>query len=168
MRFKLRCPLCGADVSNLRPHEHVCPPGATRPKQSIPELPPRHSKFEAYTSAGICSCGGNTPNCIYCDGTGLTSKDVRQHRDAIPTHGTATINSGYIPPSDEEPRTVSKADATVDNSDENVSPETTLAYEHPRDVTQMDKMRNYGYPCREDGRYGSHPSHDAFDDESKP
>jgi hypothetical protein len=32
----------------------------------------------------------------------------------------------------------------------------------------LDATKNYGYPARESGRYGSHPSHDGFDDESKP
>jgi hypothetical protein len=30
----------------------------------------------------------------------------------------------------------------------------------------LDAKKNWGYPCREEGRYGSYPSHDAFDDES--
>lgn len=33
---------------------------------------------------------------------------------------------------------------------------------------KMDATKNIGYPTREQGRYGSHPAHDAFDDESKP
>jgi hypothetical protein len=32
----------------------------------------------------------------------------------------------------------------------------------------LDATRNMGYPAREGGRYGSHPSHDGFDDESEP
>jgi hypothetical protein len=32
----------------------------------------------------------------------------------------------------------------------------------------LDRTRNYGFPCRESGRFGSHPSHDGFDDESNP
>lgn len=30
----------------------------------------------------------------------------------------------------------------------------------------LDATKGIGYPCREEGRYGSHPSHDGFDDES--
>src|ERR1700674_3284750 len=29
----------------------------------------------------------------------------------------------------------------------------------------FDFTKNWGFPCREAGRYGSHPSHDGFDDE---
>jgi hypothetical protein len=30
----------------------------------------------------------------------------------------------------------------------------------------LDHTKPYAHPCREHGRYGSHPSHDGFDDES--
>ena len=33
---------------------------------------------------------------------------------------------------------------------------------------RMDATRDMGYPAREQGRYGSHPAHDAFHDESQP
>jgi hypothetical protein len=32
----------------------------------------------------------------------------------------------------------------------------------------LDATRNMGYPAREGGKYGSHPAHDRFDDESEP
>jgi hypothetical protein len=32
----------------------------------------------------------------------------------------------------------------------------------------LDATKLYAHPCREHGRYGSHPSHDGFDDESTP
>jgi hypothetical protein len=32
----------------------------------------------------------------------------------------------------------------------------------------LDATKNRGYPAREEGRYGSYPSHDGFDDESEP
>ena len=40
--------------------------------------------------------------------------------------------------------------------------------EPPPWSNNLDATKNIGYPVRESGRYGSHPSHDAFDDESKP
>ncbi len=43
------------------------------------------------------------------------------------------------------------------------------------DITQQverwdrhDASKGIGYPCREEGSYGSYPSHDGFDDESEP
>ena len=40
--------------------------------------------------------------------------------------------------------------------------------ESPPWRNNLDATKNYGYPAREAGRYGSHPSHDVFDGESKP
>jgi hypothetical protein len=40
--------------------------------------------------------------------------------------------------------------------------------ELPAWSNNLDATKNIGYPARESGRYGSHPSHDAFDDESEP
>ncbi len=40
--------------------------------------------------------------------------------------------------------------------------------ERPSWRDSLDATKNRGYPAREDGRYGSYPSHDGFDDESKP
>jgi hypothetical protein len=42
---------------------------------------------------------------------------------------------------------------------------TTLA--SPRD-RNLDATKQYAHTCREQGKYGSHPSHDGFDDESGP
>jgi hypothetical protein len=33
--------------------------------------------------------------------------------------------------------------------------------------SSMDATKNYGFPSREQGRYGSSPSHDSYDDESQ-
>ena len=40
--------------------------------------------------------------------------------------------------------------------------------ESPAWLNNLDFTKNWGFPCREQGRYGSHPSHDPFDDESNP
>jgi hypothetical protein len=43
-----------------------------------------------------------------------------------------------------------------------------IEVERPSWWNNLDATKDYGYPAREAGRYGSHPSHDGFDDESKP
>jgi hypothetical protein len=40
--------------------------------------------------------------------------------------------------------------------------------EGPDGRLNLDATKNWGYPARERGRYGSHPTHDNFDDESEP
>lgn len=40
--------------------------------------------------------------------------------------------------------------------------------EVPSWKNNLDATKNCGYPAREEGKYGSYPSHDGFDDESEP
>lgn len=40
--------------------------------------------------------------------------------------------------------------------------------ENPQWRHNLDATKGIGYPVREQGRYGSHPAHDGFDDESEP
>jgi hypothetical protein len=40
--------------------------------------------------------------------------------------------------------------------------------EAPAWWNNSDATKGIGYPAREEGKYGSHPSHDGFDDESEP
>ena len=40
--------------------------------------------------------------------------------------------------------------------------------EAPEWWNNLDASKGIGYPAREDGRYGSYPSHDGFGDESDP
>jgi hypothetical protein len=41
-------------------------------------------------------------------------------------------------------------------------------YESPQMARRLDHTRLYAHNFRENGLYGSHPSHDSFDDESNP
>jgi hypothetical protein len=40
------------------------------------------------------------------------------------------------------------------------------AFAEVNSIDLRDKTRGYEYRCRENGRYGSHPIHDGFDDDS--
>jgi hypothetical protein len=40
--------------------------------------------------------------------------------------------------------------------------------EAPEWWDNLDATKGIGYPARDDGRYGSYPSHDGFADESEP
>jgi hypothetical protein len=41
-------------------------------------------------------------------------------------------------------------------------------FEQTVGIDRRDRTKGYGYPARESGRFGSHPMHDGFDDESGP
>jgi hypothetical protein len=49
---------------------------------------------------------------------------------------------------------------------EGLTGEGELEIEAPDWWNNLDATKGIGYPVRESGRYGSHPSHDGFDDES--
>jgi hypothetical protein len=66
-----------------------------------------------------------------------------------------------------------KAAVNRDDSRDNAAPESArqkgkIEVERPAWWDNLDATKNCGYPAREEGRYGSYPSHDGFDDESKP
>ena len=46
--------------------------------------------------------------------------------------------------------------------------ETEEEIEEPTWWNNLDASKDIGYPCREEGRYGSYPSYDGFGDESNP
>jgi hypothetical protein len=56
----------------------------------------------------------------------------------------------------------------AEGSQESLRYKSEVEAESPSWRNNLDSTKNYGYPARETGRYGSHPSHDGFDDESKP
>jgi len=58
--------------------------------------------------------------------------------------------------------------STGDASSESARYTGKAGVERPEWWDNLDATKNCGYPAREEGRYGSYPSHDGFDDESKP
>jgi hypothetical protein len=64
---------------------------------------------------------------------------------------------------------IKKSQHAAENSaPESVRQKGTIEVERPSWSDNLDATKNCGYPAREEGRYGSYPSHDGFDDESKP
>jgi hypothetical protein len=68
-----------------------------------------------------------------------------------------------------------KADSNATNTAESVAIEDVQSMrwkgedeiESPPWRNNLDASKNIGFPARERGDYGSHPSHDDFDDESE-
>ncbi len=59
-------------------------------------------------------------------------------------------------------------DKTVDDCEDCDDPEDLGEVEAPDGWLNIDATKNIDYPVREQGRYGSHPTHDDFGDESEP
>ncbi len=105
-----------------------------------------------------------------------TDEIKRQERSAneVPrsTGGTAAV-SPYIPKAQPEPKRsyqqkIERQNEPKVTQREEVYPETEMRYENPSDVRSMDYTKDYAHAYREEGKYGSHSSHDGFDDESNP
>jgi hypothetical protein len=67
-----------------------------------------------------------------------------------------------------KPQLTDNAHDTEENSEEPAEYESEVEVEQHSWSDNLDATKNRGYPAREEGRYGSYPSHDGFDDESEP
>ena len=64
------------------------------------------------------------------------------------------------------PIDATRADTNISAESERWKDEEEI--EEPAWRSNLDATKGIGYPAREDGRYGSYPSHHGFDDESEP
>jgi len=159
-RLRLRsCPKC-KNAKIPYGQKHICNP--SRDKDVAPENRPvlHHRK-----------------DVILCQGRRFGSDETKQQNPSakqVPrnTGGTAAVSS-YIPKAQPEPERSykQKSDRQPESKvtqREEAHPETETRYESPADVRSMDYTRDYAHAYREEGKYGSHASHDSFDDESNP
>jgi len=119
----------------------------------------------------------------------LSTRPVRPNRrnrnrlqNAVPIvqHGIAeTVQQFHAPSKPERPSKLGRRGPKYQqvkkgqHSMGTASPESArhkgkVEVERPAWWDNLDATKNCGYPAREEGRYGSYPSHDGFDDESKP
>jgi hypothetical protein len=257
----VQCPHCPSQVKQTNLDKHISRVHSpsrnyslNRPQTGSNTLIHHHSP--KYSSDGFCTCEGSNENCRYCFGTGRISKTQLKPKEALSTHGTATINFGYIPlyePAEpfvpDVPKISQKTKLKKQNFKsikrvlkvsliqcpecpvhvkkerlskhlkkvhslsagnkmskpfnrilgleevqkqlantrttklrkkrrnerdlvaehrERIHPHIESRYESPQMIRNQDYTKPYAHAYREDGRYGSHPSHDGFDDESNP
>jgi len=127
------------------------------------------------------------PCCPLCNCRVRGDRLQKHMRDRCPqrmnrnAHLTSRIKSATRPPRKESSialrdvqlRERSKKRDDAANTREKGTPESArqignVKVERPSWGDYLDATKNCGYPAREEGRYGSYPSHDGFDDESKP
>ena len=179
------CPLCNCEVREDRLQTHLemkCPsrpnrnqqPPSTR-KKSTASFSRKKSKISMRDIELFVKC----PQC----GSKVASDQFIKHRAQV--HG----RMGQIIGKSQAPalRNVGRSHATSvgDTSKKRrVSPKHLrssrktapglarkkgeVEVERPAWKDNLDATKNCGYPAREEGRYGSYPSYDGFDDESKP
>lgn len=156
------------------------PPAAPRARPSSPParekrsvigaryVPPNAKKKNAVGTRSVTTKASphSYTTCPYCKAS-LKAKNFERHvRKAHKRYDT----KGWRPDT-EHPRTGKAAPQSNGSNGRRVVPRQQSmreAFAEVNSIDVRDKTRGYGFPCRENGRYGSHPMHDGFDDDSGP
>ena len=180
-----RCPLCQVQVRENRLQSHMtgkCPSRFA----SNPLIPSRRKSNKSRSSLRRRSTVSLKDiqlfvTCPTC-GIKVASDQFAKHRAAA--HGgigqsrgkfqiPVARNQGRSQPGAGERSKKGKAARNRVHSADNAPLESArqkgkIEVERPSWWDNLDATKDRGYPAREEGRYGSYPSHDGFDDESKP
>jgi hypothetical protein len=143
---KYKCPKCKGTYSRK---SHECYPARNRevPPENRPELHHRDDLKAALSPKGEIK---HEPSAISPGTVGVLLPEIEPERKERPVK----IRKGVSKQKDRKP--------TLDH------PETETRYESPKAIRDMDQTNDYAHAYREEGKYGSHPSHNGFDDESTP
>ena len=181
------CPLCQIQVREDRLQRHMTQKCPSRAIAEISVATPSRPVFNSRTSSRRKSTISLRDiqlfvKCPTC-GVKLASDQFIKHRSVA--HGPIWQNAPKFPmpvahdlgrprrPGVSKRSKKKKAAVNRDDSRDNAAPESArqkgkIEVERPAWWDNLDATKNCGYPAREEGRYGSYPSHDGFDDESKP
>jgi hypothetical protein len=172
-RRQYACPICNALVGKLPRH-------LRRVHQIPPDPPSVTTPDPAATSKVTCPASppvplGNHPICLECNLRFGSRGALEQHRRDKHGIGTKKRESA-VPPADRRkarrhrPEKSVRSRAPVMNG--SPAPKTAVRPDHLRDEIRqqkqeraMDATRDFAHNFREQGRYGSHPSHDDYGDE---
>ena len=170
LRNVKNCPLCNCLVREDRLQRHM---SGRCPSRGNNNLPSRRGKTISIQRA-ITIPIKNLELFVKCPACGVkvASSQFTTHRALA--HGFAGQNRDTPKMASRQiaRERRSRANTAVD-SKQNIASESArqkgkLEVERPEWWNNLDATKNCGYPAREEGRYGSYPSHDGFDDESKP
>lgn len=179
-----RCPLCQVQVRKDRLQSHInvkCPSRASsnrhapwRSKLNSLRSPSRRKSTVSLKDIQLfvtCpTCGIKVASDQFAKHRSVAHGGIRQlHRGAQ----APVVGNQKGPKTGAGQRKKSEAIRNRDRSTESAPPESArekgeIEVERPPWWDNLDATKDRGYPAREEGRYGSYPSHDGFDDESKP
>jgi hypothetical protein len=185
LRSLMPCPLCRVRVRKLQRHMRVvhgqvAPESSHRPgasNQATVRSIPTQPTISKSTTNSIRSCP-------YCEITVKTTRLIlhiaKHHREflnpAYRIHKGTVISYRRITLT---PTGIGSSSAKVAKRAKRKGKSTTqprasldqmpdAALETSSEQRKLDATRDYAHKYRDDGQFGSHPSHDGFDDESKP
>jgi hypothetical protein len=167
------CPVCKAKVKLTtwfrhisKPHSHLA---AFRVWEAEGVRPPAKGSLQDGANLGSTQKKklDSRPVFVQCPICKVTVKAAKLSRHIIKAHRRVPIGAG-VNSVRGKLRTASSASGatTAAYSDESSRGRKTT-FIAPRDKN-LDVTKPYAHAYRETGRYGSHPSHDGFDDESGP
>lgn len=177
------CPLCQVQVREDRLQSHMtvkCPsrpasnPSVPRRKSNNPRSPLRRESAVSLKDINLyvtCpTCRIKVASDRFAKHRATAHGGTMQGRREVST--PVARNQGRPVPAVGE-RKKAKATRNRDRSTQSGPQESgrqkgQIEVERPSWWDNLDATKDRGYPAREDGRYGSYPSHDGFDDESKP
>ena len=179
-RTMANCPLCHCQVREDRLQKHMnlkCP---SRPNYSPSPCARTKSASSSRKKSTISLRDIQLyVTCPQC-GSQVASDQFTKHRDVAHGRREKSLRKRQAPvPSNtgssyrtssrkDNKRTKADAERVRSNSTGLARKKGEVEVERPSWWDNLDATKNCGYPAREEGRYGSYPSHDGFDDESKP
>ncbi len=170
------CPLCKNQVREDRLQRHVTSRCPARPGHT-PRLSSRRKTTISLRDIQLfvkCpACGVDVPSDQFTKHRALAHGRVGQSRRTEQTPVASPLRRPHAQSVGEGGKMKRKPAAKEGRSREDFQTESRrekgeLEVERPSWWDNLDSTKNHGYPAREEGRYGSYPSHDGFDDESKP
>lgn len=106
--------------------------------------------------------------CPFCHSQIRKSKFQKHMNDRCPMRNRPTSSETVRQPAKPKQQVNGSNPSTVEFGTTSVRHKGEIEVERPSWWNNLDATKDCGYPAREEGRYGSYPSHDGFDDESKP
>jgi hypothetical protein len=95
--------------------------------------------------------------------------NVDLKRNRLETHVRKAHGLDNVPPSPSSPKRLTVGFHSVSKRKKPVARKSELVTREDRRAEQkLDHTRPYAHAYREHGKFGSHPVHDGFDDESRP
>lgn len=182
------CPLCQVQVREDRLPRHITERCPSRIMAEIsattPSRPALNSRLSSRRKSTISlrdielfvkcpTCGAKVASDQFTQhravAHGRTGESRGEFQTPVARNQARSGEPGAVKRSKNRKANVNRVHSMRDNAEpESARQKDKMEVERPSWWDNLDATKNCGYPAREEGRYGSYPSHDGFDDESKP
>lgn len=161
------CSLCGASFNDYRQYyvHRVARNCQAKPRLRIETIVPKRPVPSSQSrSKNLQTDSPSTSNelltCLQC-GARVKAKKIDKHRRIKCPKRVGRGQPQHC-------RTETRSDSGSLANGQPSSKQKSALYDQLQGRDRHDATKSYAYPYREQGRFGSHASHDGFDDESAP